>query len=361
MRSFLILIALSTSLFSQARIGELTGIEGVRDNIIRGVGLVVGLNGEGDKSKLARRMIANVLKRSGVNALESDLDASNAAVVMVTARIDPFRRPGSRIDVTVSSMLDAKSLRGGTLLDTRLAGFDAETVYAIAEGPVVVNGVSAQGQSGSSVTINHPTVANIPNGALVEKAIPMRITDLRDVVTLNLKNQDWTTAYNIEKVVNGKYPGSARAVNAGVVEVKVPAALKDRVTEFIASIQDLTVEVHTVSKIVIDEKSGFIVAGANVRISKVAVAQGDLSVTVEEAPQPVVANSFTQGPSIAAVPRSRVSIEEEKSGLQVVKGGESVAQLAASLNALGASPRQLIAILQGIKAAGALHADLEVR
>ncbi|MCA9320296.1 MAG: flagellar basal body P-ring protein FlgI, partial [Planctomycetes bacterium] len=193
------------------------------------------------------------------------------------------------------------------------------------------------------------------------KAVQMLIMDPRGVVRFHLKNQDWNTATNVERVINEKHVGVASAINAGVIDVVVPREWHDRVTEFIAGIHDLLVPVHMVSRVIVDEKMGIIVAGANVRISRVAVAHGQFSVTIQESPQAVVANPFTEGPSIGAIPRSNVVIDEESAGLKVVQGGESVAELASSLNALGASPRQLIGILQSIKAAGALHADLEVR
>ena len=361
-RIILIVVLLSAALRGQSRIGEITDIEGVRDNILSGIGLVVGLKGNGDTSAVARKMVASMLRRNNINATDAEIAiASNAAVVTVQAKISPFKRPGSRIDVTISSMLDAQSLFGGTLIETHLTGFDRQMVYAIAEGPISVGGYSAVGDSNSSVTINHDTVATIPCGAIVEEAIPMVIADRSGRVTFNLKNQDWTTASNIEKAINERFPGSAIARNAGMVQVQVPDGFTSRVTDFISAIQDLEVEVHVVAKIVVDERSGVIVAGQEVRISTVAVAQGDLSVTIREAPQPVVANPLTQGPGIASVPRSEVSIAEEDGGLQVVENGESVARLATSLNALGATPRQLIAFLQSIKAAGALQADLEIR
>lgn len=360
-RVVLAVLALSVAGQAQkARIAEITDIEGVRQNIVRGIGLVVGLNKTGDRSQLSQRMVASIMQNNRINASISELGTGNAAVVMVTAVIDPFKRPGSRIDVTISSIQDAKSLFGGVLLETHLLSFDRKTVYGVAEGPISVGGHGASGQSGSSVTINHPTVGTIPGGALMEKAIDMTITDRRGMVNFNLKNQDWTTSKNIAAAINRVHAATARSVNAGSVEVQVPDAFKQRVTEFIASIQDLVIDVHTVSRVVINERTGIITAGQNVRISTTAVAHGKLTVTIREEPQVAAAAPFTNGPGLMPVPLTDVKIEEEDNGLQVVQGGESVARLAMSLNALGASPRQLIEIFKALKAQGALQADLVI-
>ncbi len=357
----LAIVALAGLAGAQARIAEIADLEGVRDNYVKGIGLVVGLNGTGDGTDITKRMLANMLTRSNVNATMSEVDSKNAAVVMVTARLSPFKRPGGRLDVDVACINNASSLQGGTLVETYLMGPDQQTVYAIAQGPVSTPSKRAEGQSGSSVTVSHPTVATVPNGALIEKAVDMQIHDSRNIITLNLKNQNWNTAANVAKAIEEKHAGAARAVDAGMIEVKIPADWLGRVTEFIASIQELRVEVDMISKVIVNRKTGVIIAGQDVRISKVAVAQGSISVTIEETPIPVTAAPFTEGPSIAAVPRSEVQVTEENRGLKVVDGGESVASLAASLNALGVLPSELISILEAIKAAGALHAELEVR
>ncbi|MCB9834142.1 MAG: flagellar basal body P-ring protein FlgI [Planctomycetes bacterium] len=355
------ILLLAGLLPAQARIAEIADLEGVRDNYIKGIGLVVGLNGTGDGTDITKRMLANMLTRNNVNATPQDVDSKNAAVVMVTARLSPFKRPGSRLDVDVACINNATNLSGGTLIETYLYGPDQQTVYAIAQGPVSTPTKKAEGQSGSSVVVAHPTVASIPSGALIEKSVEMQIHNNRNVVTFNLRNQNFNTASNVARAIEAKYPGTAHAVDAGMIEVKIPDAWMTRITEFIASIQEIRVEVDMVSKIVVNRKTGVIIAGQDVRISKVAVAQGSISVTIEENPIPVTAAPFTEGPSIAAVPRSEVQITEENRGLKVVDGGESVASLAASLNALGVAPSELISILETIKAAGALHAELEVR
>ncbi len=361
-RIFLAVILLSASSWGQSRIAEIADIEGVRDNAVSGIGLVVGLNGTGDKSILARRMQVNFLQKFGINTTVQEVSSGNMAVVQVTGRLDPFKRPGSKIDVVVSSMQDAENLYGGTLLETLLVGKDQKTVYAIAEGPLSAAGLAASGDSGSSVTINHPTVANIANGARVEKSVPMQILDSRHMIRFHLKNQNWKTAKNVEKAINAVHKGVAKAKNAGMIEVKIPEDWHNDLTGFIASIQQIRTAVDVVSKVIINRKTGVIVAGENVRISKVAVAVGSINITIEEAPLPVVAAPFTEGPSIAAVPRSVATITEEESRLSVLPdGGTSVAELAASLNKLAPKASQLISILEAIKAAGALHAELEIR
>ncbi len=358
--SFVFLL-LTTCAMGQSRIAEIADIEGVRDNQVSGIGLVVGLNGSGDKSILARRMTVNMFKKFGINTTQQEVGSGNIAVVQVTARLDPFKRPDSKLDVVVSSMQDAKDLYGGTLMETLLYGKDQKTVYAIAEGPVSAAGVQAAGESGSTITQNHPTVASIARGARVEKTVPMQILDNRHVIRFHLKNQNWKTASNVAKVINEKFPSSAQAKNAGVIEVKIPKAWTMKLTEFIANVQDLRVQVDMISKVIINRKTGVIVAGENVRISKVAVAVGGINVTIEEAPQPVVAAPFTQGQSIAAVPRTTLTISEQASELSVLQGGTSVAVLVASLNELKLTPSQLISMLEEIKAAGALHAEMEIR
>ncbi|MEZ6195518.1 MAG: flagellar basal body P-ring protein FlgI [Planctomycetota bacterium] len=364
MRQLTLLLALSilagTGL-AQSRISEITDIEGVRSNRIRGIGLVGGLKGTGDKSELALQMMANMVRREGMNIETRDLETGNFAVVMVTAEIDPYRGLGTRIDVNVASIQKATSLLGGFLFETQLKGPYGKTVYALAAGPLAVGGATAAGASGSEVTINVPTVGAIPGGAMVEKTVPMRVSDRRGVVTLQLKNPDWRTARNIAAVISDRWPKAARAIDSGNVEIRVPAAEMGQIPDFIADVQDLRVKVESVSKVVIDERNGIIVAGEEVRVSTVAVLYGKLSVTISEAPEAVPSAPFTNGPGATVVPRSEVRIEEESSGLQIVKGGESIARLSQSLDALGASPRQLIAILQQMKTAGALHAELVVK
>ena len=357
-----LVLILMGSLSAQSRIAEITEVNGVRPNKIRGIGLVTGLNNSGDQSTLARRMISNMVKRLHLKVDESEISDGNAAVVWVDATLDPFKRPGSRIDVTVSSFQDARSLFGGVLAETHLLGFDRKTVYAVAEGPLTVGGVSAEGRSGSSVTVNHPTVGTIPGGALVERGVEMRPVDERGRVSFDLRRPNWRTAQNIADAINKRYPGLARARDAGRVEVTPRARSNSAdVTALIAEIQSLRVRVDSVSKVVINERSGIITAGADVRISTVAVAYGQLSVTVDEQPQPAAAAPFTEGPGIITVPNSGVDIVEERRPMKVLDGGETVGRLTQALNALGATPRQLIEIFKAIDAAGALHAELLIQ
>lgn len=346
---------------AQSRIAEITDIEGVRSNRIRGLGVVTGLSGTGDKSQLALRMAANLVAKYGLNVQPQEIEAGNCAVVMVSAELDPFRGKGSKIDVVVSSIQKATSLRGGQLAETQLTGPYQREVYALAEGQVVVGGASASGASGSEVTINITTVGKVAGGAIVEKEVPMRISDRRGVVRLQIKNPNWTTAKNIAAAVNQQWKDVARALDSGTVEIKVPAEHRRKIVEFIADVQQLRVRVDSVSIVVVDERNGIIVAGAEVRISRVAVSYGKLSVTISESPQAAVHSPFTRGFGATVVPQSDVQIQEDNSGLKVVEGGESIAKVVQSLEALGASPRELIAILQQMKAAGALHAELVVR
>jgi flagellar P-ring protein FlgI len=359
--SLVMALVVGGGLQAQSRIAEITDIEGVRSNRIRGLGIVSGLGGTGDKSLLAQRMMANVIRRFGLNVDLLELETGNYAVVMVSAELDPFRGQGSSVDVTVSSLQKATSLYGGQLMETHLTGPYNRTVYAIASGPVLVGGAAAQGESGSKVQINVTTVGRVPGGARVEKTVPMKISDRRGVVRLQLKNPDWTTARNIAAAISQRHEEAAKAIDSGTVEVKIPATYRDKVVPFISLVQQIRVKVDSVSKVVVDERNGIIVAGADVRISQVAVSYGKLSVSISEEPQVVPSSPFTQGPSATTVPRSDVSIQEENSGLRIVDAGESIASITQSLEALGASPRQLIAILQQMKVAGALHAELVVK
>lgn len=364
MRESILICALfglmTAGLGAQSRIAEITDIEGVRSNRIRGLGVVSGLAGTGDKSQLALRMIANLVKRYGLNVETNELEAGNCAVVMVSAKLDPFRGMGSTIDVTVSSLQKATSLRGGQLEETQLTGPYQREVYALASGPLVVGGATASGSSGSEVTINVTTVGTISGGATVEKTVPMRISDRRGIVRFQIKNPDWTTARNISDAINQNWPEVAQALDSGTVEVTVPVAQRSRLVEFISKIQQLRVRVDSVSRVVVDERRGIIVAGAEVRISRVAVSYGKLSVTISETPEAAIHAPFTRGGGATTLPRSEVRIEEDNNALQVVEGGESISRVVQSLKALGASPRELIAILQQMKAAGALHAELVV-
>lgn len=350
--------ALAASAAAQARIAEIADIEGVRENQVRGAGLVIGLRGTGDRSAAARRIAANMLRRFNVNLTEKDVNSANVAVVLVTATLPPFVKSGSRIDVTVSSLQDAASLFGGVLVATPLTGFDPRQVYAVAEGPLSVGGVSAEGQSGSSSTVNHPTVGRITGGALVEEEVEMRLLADGHRVHFRLRDPSFITAGHVERAINTRFPGSARAVDGATVALTVPAARRQDLVGFIAEVQGLRAEVDVIGKIVINERTGTIVAGENVMISTVVISHGNLSISVAESWNVSQPEAFSGGRT-TVTPQSDVSIQESQgTGLRVLKGGVTVAQMADALNQLGVSPRDIVTIFQAIRAAGAIQAEV---
>jgi flagellar P-ring protein precursor FlgI len=302
------------------------------------------------------------LERQGVNTRGLQLKSKNVAAVTITAKLPAFSRAGSNIDVTISAMGDAKSLLGGTLLATSLYGPDGN-VYAVAQGTVTVGGFSSEGASGSSITKGVPTNGFISNGAIVEREVDFKLNDLPNV-RLSLRNPDVTTASNVARVVNQQVgAGTARVDDPGTVTMLVPPAYKGDVVALLADIETLTVDTDQPARIVVDEASGTIVMGENVRISTVAVAQGNLVVKVEETPQVSQPNPFApEGAETVTVPRSEITVDEESGNkVAILQQGATLKDLVGGLNALGVGPRDLITILQTIKAAGALQADIETR
>ena len=344
---------------AQSRIKDIVEFEGVRDNMLVGYGIVVGLNQTGDTLRNApftKQSLAAMLERLGVNVRDVDLNTKNVAAVMVTARLPAFAASGSQIDATVSAMGDAKSLLGGTLLVTPLMGADGQA-YAVAQGTVQTGAVSAQGASGSSVVKGVPTAGRIAAGAIVERETGFQLASLT-TLRMTLRNPDFTTARRIADVINARYPGAATAENPTIVALKSPGG-RDMIS-FITEVEQMSVEPDAPAKVVIDEVSGVIVMGENVRISTVAIAQGNLTISVQQTPQVSQPGPFSQGQT-TTVTQSTVSVNEEKGkGLVVVNEGASLAKLVAGLNALGVTPRDMISILQTIKAAGALQADIQV-
>lgn len=346
---------------AQVRIKDITDVEGVRDNQLVGYGLVVGLNGTGDRLDSAvftRQSLIGMLERLGVNTRdqEAKLQTKNVAAVMVTANLPSFARSGSRIDVTVSALGDAKDLSGGTLLVTPLLGADGE-VYAVAQGALATGAISAKG-AGASVTRNVPTSARIANGATVEREVPFQLTS-KTSLRLGLRNPDLTTARRIADAINGRIPGiNARATDQRTVAL----ALAGREpVDVLAQIEDLRIEPDSPAVVVIDEASGTIVMGANVRISTVAIAQGNLTIRVSESPQVSQPEALSNG-STVVTPKTNIKVDDSgDKRLGILRGGVTLRDLVASLNALGVGPRDMISILQSIKAAGALQADLQVR
>lgn len=347
---------------ASSRIKDIADVEGVRDNVLIGYGLVVGLNGTGDKTDdiaFTKESLIAMLERLGVNTRDGKLDTKNVAAVMVTGTLPPFARQGTRVDVTVSAMGKATSLQGGSLLVTPLVGADGE-VYAVAQGQVAIGGFSATGQ-GASVVKNVPTAGRIASGGIVEREIPFALNSLRDV-KLALRNPDFTTARRIAQAINA-YVGSrvANPLDPSTVQLQVPPSYSGTVTDLITDVEQLRVEPDQMARVVIDEHSGIIVIGANVRISEVAIAQGNLTIRVTETPQVSQPAPFSATGTTTTVPRTDIEVNEDKDRrLAIVNDGVSLQELVDGLNALGVGPRDMIGILQAIKAAGALNAEIEV-
>ena len=346
---------------AQVRIKDIADVEGVRDNQLVGYGLVVGLNGTGDRLRSAaftRQSLIGVLERLGVNTRDQErqLDTRNVAAVMVTANLPPFSRPGSRIDIAVSTLGDATNITGGTLLVTPLLGADGE-VYAVAQGAIATGAIAARG-AGASVTRGVPTAGRIANGAVVEREIDFAFAQ-GDRIRLSLRNPDLTTARRIAEAVN-RYARGQVAAATDPRTVVLNIAGRERVG-FLADIEQLRVQPDQVARVVIEEASGTIVMGANVRVSTVAIAQGNLTIRITETPQVSQPNALAQGQTVV-VPRTNIEVDEQNERrLGILRGGVTLEDLVRGLNSLGVGPRDLITILQTIKAAGALQAELEVR
>jgi flagellar P-ring protein precursor FlgI len=345
---------------ARSRIKDIVEFEGVRDNMLVGYGIVVGLNGTGDalrNAPMTKQSLEAMLERLGVNTRDANLNTKNVAAVMVTARLPAFAAAGSQIDVTVSALGDAKSLLGGTLLVTPLLGADGQA-YAVSQGTVQTGAVSAQGASGTTVSKGVPTAGRIASGAVVEREIGFQLASM-DKLRLTLRNPDFTTSRRIAEVINARYPGAAVAENPTIVSIH-PVGGEDMMS-FVSQVENLSVEPDEAAKVVIDEVAGVIVMGENVRVSTVAIQQGNLTITVQENPQVSQPAPFSKGGQTVVTPQSSVQVEEEK-GRQflTVRNGASLSTLVAGLNALGVTPRDMISILQTIKAAGALQADIEV-
>ncbi len=346
---------------ASARIKDVVDVEGVRDNMLIGYGLVVGLNGTGDSlnnSPFTEQSLTGMLERMGVNTRGTNMRTKNVAAVMVTGTLQAYAAQGTRIDVTVSAMGDSKSLLGGTLLVTPLMGADGE-VYAVAQGPIAVSGFSAQGQ-GASVTRGVPTAGRISSGAIVEREIQFSLAEL-PVLRLSLRNPDFTTAQRVATAINIQLRGNrAQATDPSSVLLTVPEARRGDVVGLITEIEQLRITPDQVARVVVDEKSGVIVMGENVRISTVAIAQGNLTIRITETPQVSQPGPFSQGQT-TVVPRTDIQVDEQSNNrLAVMNSGVTLQELVQSLNALGVGPRDMIAILQSIKAAGALQAEIEV-
>lgn len=343
------------------RIKDIVDFEGVRDNQLIGYGLVVGLNGTGDSlnnSPFTEQSLISMLERMGVSTRGQNLNTGNVAAVMVTATLPPFTNQGAEIDVGVSALGDAESLQGGTLLVTPLMAADGD-VYAVAQGPVIISGFTVEGQAGA-ITQNIPTAGRIPAGAIVEREIDFKLEELQEV-RLALRNPDFTTARRISSAINKKVSDNiAKAENSASVVLRRPNNYKGNIVDLITDIEQLSVTPDQIARVVIDERSGVIVMGADVKISTVAIAQANLTVKVTETPQVSQPNAFAEQGETVTVPRTNIDVNTgEDVRLAVMETGVTLQDLVTGLNRLGVAPRDVITILQAIKAAGALQADIE--
>lgn len=347
---------------ASSRIKDLASVEGIRENHLVGYGLVVGLDGSGDSLRNApftRQSLQSMLERLGVNTRDATLNTNNVAAVMVTGNLPAFGSQGSRMDITVSTLGDASSLLGGTLLVTPLMGADGE-VYAVAQGPVAIAGFSAEGD-GASVKRGVATSGRIPNGAIIEREIAFALEDM-STVRLSLHNPDLTTAQRMANVINTFVGGStAQAMDPSTVSLTVPQKGKGSVVSMLTEIEQLRVAPDSPAKVVIDEASGVIVMGKDVRVSTVAIAQGNLTIRVTETPQVSQPNPFAEQGETVVVPRTDIQVDDDaENRLGLLREGVTLESLVDGLNSLGVGPRDMISILQTIRASGALQAELEV-
>ena len=367
---------------SAIRVKDMASIKGIRTNQVVGYGLVVGLNGTGDKAGtgFTVQSLANMIEQMGIHVDKGRIAVKNVAAVMLTADIPPFARIGNKIDVLVSSIGDAKSLLGGTLLLTPLRGVDRK-VYALAQGPVSVGGFAAAGAAGGGVTKNHPTVGRISGGATIEREIPVTMQGKQELI-ITLSNPDFTTAVRVRDAINKRFGQAlATSMDSGTLKLLVPEDFRSHIVQMVAMVEHLDVTPDIVAKVVLNEKTGTVVIGEKVRISTVAVAHGNLSIQVKErtavsqplpfAPAPPEGAAARQlrpeegvimgpGGQTVVTAESEVTVKEQDKRLLIVPGGATIGELVRALNAIGVTPRDLIAIFQSIKAAGALHAELEI-
>jgi len=358
-------LLLSSALLTGAggvRLRDLVLIAGARDNQLVGYGLVAGLANDGDKDPIyTKQTVANMLQRYGINVPPTTLSAKNVAVVMITADFPAFIKPGQRLDIQVASMGDAKSLQGGVLLQTPLFGADNK-VYAVAQGPVSVGGFTAGtgGGGGATVTKNHPTTATIVGGALVEREIPSQIVH-DNAVELLLRDPDFTSASRLAAAVNEVFTNSARAVDSTMVRVQLPEGASAAPVDFIARLENLEVTPDAPARIIINERTGTIVATSKIQISSCAIAQGNITINVASTLDVSQPAPFSNGGATAVTPRTDTTVTENKSAIITLPELPTVEKVAAALNTLGATPRDIMAILQTMKQAGALQAELIIK
>lgn len=365
MRYFLVSLCLvigSVLSAAEIRLKDLVEFDGVRGNDLIGYGLVVGLNGTGDgirNAPFTEEIMSNILERLGVNVSGEQFRPKNVAAVFVTSTLPPFARVGSKIDVTVSAIGDAKSLLGGTLIMTPLTAADGQ-IYAVSQGTIIAGGILAEGE-GANVVQGVPTAGVIPSGARVEREVDFDLKSM-NIIRLALRDPDFTTSLAIEQAIDNRFGAEAsEAIDSGTVVFNVGSVSSGRPASALAAIENLRVVPQHKARVVVDQRSGTIVMGEDVRISRVAVSQGNLTLRVQEEPLVVQPNPFAEGQTVV-VPRTNVEIEEEDgTGLAEINGGTNLSEVISGLNALGVSPRDMIDILKSIKAAGALHAEFIVR
>jgi flagellar P-ring protein precursor FlgI len=366
--AFLAVLTLAWFSFSAAaddvRVGDLVTVSGARDNQLNGFGLVVGLAGDGDKDPVyTQQTIANMLQRYGVNvqSILTQISAKNVAVVIVTADIPAFAKPGARIDVQVSSMGDAKSLQGGVLLQTPLLGADNK-VYAVAQGPVAVGGftVGNGGGGGASVTKNFPTAGTIISGAIVEKEIPTSVV-CNNTVELLLRDPSFISASLMADAINNIFTNSARALDSMSVQVRMPEGTQDNLVDFIARLEDVEMTPDVPARVIINERTGTIVATSNIHISSCAVACGDITINISSTPVVSQPSPFSQGGKTVVTSQTTTEVTENKTSMVALPELPTVEKVATALNSLGVTPRDMMAIFQAMKQAGALQADLIIR
>ncbi len=343
----------------ESRLRDVARLQGVRGNQLLGYGVVVGLDGTGDKdqTKFTVQSLTNLLSRQGLTINPTTVKVKNIAAVMVTAELPPFARTGSRIDVTVSSTGDAKSLAGGILLMTALQGPDSQT-YAVAQGPLLVGGFSAAA-GGASVTKNHPTVGRVPEGALIEREVGGNF-NARNSLRYSLMEEDFTTAIRVVHSINEELGEKvAQPLDARTVDVQIPKEYQGRAVELVARLENLSVQLQPRARVVVNERTGTVILGSEVRIGAVSIVQGGLSIMVSSTPLVSQPAPFSQGKTVTATKKDVAAVEEKPKTLNV-EPGVSVGKLAEMLNSMGVSPRDMVAILQAIKEAGALQAELRV-
>jgi flagellar P-ring protein precursor FlgI len=361
---FVLVLVLSngqTRLSWGARLKDIASLKGVRTNQLIGYGLVVGLQGtgDGDSTEFTVQSLINMLERVGVHVRADDVKVKNVAAVMVTAALPPFARVGNQLDVLISSIGDATSLQGGTLLLTSLKGIDGN-VYALAQGPITIGGFVVQGKAEGGVQKNHPTVGKIPNGATIEREIPFRLRNIEDLI-ITLHDPDFTTAQRVSKAVNTVFTEQvAFAEDAGTIKLKLDETAKENLVGLVASLEQIEVEPDNKAKIVVSARTGTIVMGEHVRVSSVAIAHGNISVEIKENQNVSQPLPFSRTGETVVTRDSEVNVTEDQGDLILMPQGTSLAELVDALNAIGVSPRDLIQIFLAIKEAGALQAELEI-